>query len=245
MVFQIITKPVLSSAANHSSRCIPTSTSTRSTIRMLSTSLVAAYPHSTTSRQQQLHPQNTSSQTAMPKPFSDIPKTKTTLGLNIDLIRKPSQLVEYLEKSCRELGSIFKLAGTPGLPEMVCIVDPKDVETVYRSGDTHYPQRQEFPDFKKALQELGLPIGLFFQYVCQNNVSTEWFPLYRNGEEWHKHRIPISKFIMMPRKMAEYHEPFNQVSMDYLTLVRRQRSEDAMLLDVTSSLSKWSLECEL
>ena len=133
---------------------------------MLSTSSVATSPQSTTRKQQ---PQS-ARPTATPRPFSDIPKTKTTLGLNIHLITKPSQLVDYLEKSCRELGFIFKLAGTPGLPESVCVVDPKDVETVYRNGDMHYPQRQEIPDFKRALKELDKPIGLFFQYVSQNQA---------------------------------------------------------------------------
>ena len=99
------------------------------------------------------------------KSYDDIPKTKTTLGLNVDLLKQPSQLADYMEKSARKLGPIFKLSGMPGLPEMLCVVDPKDVETVYRVGDKDYPKRMEFPDIKRAFEELDQPIGLFFQCV--------------------------------------------------------------------------------
>ena len=54
--------------------------------------------------------------------------------------------------------------------------------------------------------------------------------------------MPVSKFILMPRKMAEYYVPFNRVALDYIQLICRQKSGDDVVLDVTSSLSKWSLE---
>ena len=68
--------------------------------------------------------------------------------------------------------------------------------------------------------------------------------LCRDGEEWHRNRKPISKFIMMPRKMAEYYKPFNDVASDYVDLIRVQRQEDNLLRDLTLSLNKWSMECE-
>ena len=68
--------------------------------------------------------------------------------------------------------------------------------------------------------------------------------IFRNGEDWYRQRIPVSKFILMPRKMAEYHVPFNQVTLDYIKLLRKQRHEDDMFSDVSASLNKWSLECK-
>ena len=56
--------------------------------------------------------------------------------------------------------------------------------------------------------------------------------------------MPISKFIMMPRKMAEYYRPFNEVAFDFMKLIRRKRNEDNLLSDVVFSLNKWSLECK-
>ena len=49
----------------------------------------------------------------------------------------------------------------------------------------------------------------------------------------------------MPRKMAEFHEAFNHVALDYINLVRSQRNQDHLLLDVLGSLNMWSLECML
>ena len=54
----------------------------------------------------------------------------------------------------------------------------------------------------------------------------------------------MSKFILMPRKMAEYHVPFNQVVLDYIKLIRRERQGDDVFMDLTASLNKWSLECK-
>ena len=56
--------------------------------------------------------------------------------------------------------------------------------------------------------------------------------------------MPISKFIMMPRKMAEYHQPFNDVVFDFMKLVRSKRGKDDSFSDVVLLLNKWSLECK-
>ena len=56
--------------------------------------------------------------------------------------------------------------------------------------------------------------------------------------------MPISKFILMPRKMAEYHGPFNEVTSDLISLIRNQRTEDNVFADTTTSLKKWSFECK-
>lgn len=50
-----------------------------------------------------------------PRAYSEIPKCKTILGLNLAMMKDPSRLVDYMEQQVRELGFIFKLVGAPGL----------------------------------------------------------------------------------------------------------------------------------
>jgi len=54
-----------------------------------------------------------------PKPYSAIPKVKTTFGLNIEMLREPHRAADYFERSFHELGFIFKQDVVPGLPETV------------------------------------------------------------------------------------------------------------------------------
>ena len=68
--------------------------------------------------------------------------------------------------------------------------------------------------------------------------------MYRNGKEWHKQRSPISKFMAVPRKVAEYYEPFNEVTDDLIKSIRRSRTDTGMLVDASSYLHKWAFECE-
>ena len=85
------------------------------------------------------------------------------LGLNIDMLKNPSQMADYMERTTKELGHIFKLPGLPAMPEFVCVVDPADVETVFRTGDTDYPMRFPFQDWVRARKELNQPSGMFLE----------------------------------------------------------------------------------
>ena len=121
--------------------------------------------HSSTSlphHQQQSSTSESSGQSAeTTRPFSEIPKTKTTLGLNLEIMRDPSNVADHLTKAAHELGHIFRVVGTPGLPPMVCVVDPEDVATVFRVGDKDYPQRFRFEVWERARNELDIPFGMF------------------------------------------------------------------------------------
>ena len=97
------------------------------------------------------------------KPWSEIPKTRTTLGLNTKLMKNPFKMIEYLQEQNKSLGPVFRLTGTPGMPETVCAMNPEDVESVYRAGDTSYPQGFPFDLWKDARKELNQPLGMFFE----------------------------------------------------------------------------------
>ncbi len=65
------------------------------------------------------------------------------------------------------------------------------------------------------------------------------------GEEWHKMRSPMSKFMMVPRKVAEYHEDFNNITQDLIKNIEMKKDpQSALLSDVPSLLFNWSFECE-
>lgn len=79
----------------------------------------------------------------------------------MELIQNPFKVVDFFRKQTAELGPIFKFVGTPGLPPMVCVVDPKDVEAVFRAGDTGYPERILIEVWRDSLKELNAPPGVF------------------------------------------------------------------------------------
>lgn len=97
------------------------------------------------------------------RPYSEIPTPKTFLSVSWDLIRDPKRLADNLEKRTKVLGKIFKEKGIPSLPEMVFILDPKDVEKVYRTGDRGYPSRVTISEWIQVHAELKLPIGMFLE----------------------------------------------------------------------------------
>ena len=102
-------------------------------------------------------------QLANAKPWSEIPKTKTTLGVNTELMKNPFKMIEYLQEQNKSLGPVFRLTGTPGMPETVCAMNLEDVESVYRAGDTSYPRGFLFAMLIDARKELNQPLGMIFE----------------------------------------------------------------------------------
>ena len=55
----------------------------------------------------------------------------------------------------------------------------------------------------------------------------------------------MSKFIMVPRKVAEYHDGFNDISLDLLKNFEMKKDpQTGLLTNVPSLLFNWSFECE-
>ena len=75
---------------------------------------------------------------------------------------------------------------------------------------------------------------LYYRVIC-----------FRQGEEWQKARSPMSKFMMVPRKVAEYHDGFNDITLDLLKNFEMKKDpQTGLLTDVPSLLFNWSFECE-
>jgi hypothetical protein len=68
--------------------------------------------------------------------------------------------------------------------------------------------------------------------------------MYREGEQWVSQRKPMSKFMMVPRKLGEYHEAFNEVALDLVKALKKERGKEDMLLDVPRTMNRWAFECK-
>ena len=95
---------------------------------------------------------------AAPKPFQDIPKPKgyPLIGTALDYRNDKYTFHRVIEKRLAKFGPIYREKMFPGLPEQVVVVDPKDVEAVFRS-DSEWPMRPEGGDiFLQMLKDSGL-----------------------------------------------------------------------------------------
>lgn len=55
----------------------------------------------------------------------------------------------------------------------------------------------------------------------------------------------MSKFAMVPRKAAEFHEDFNAITLDLLKKLQQQKNpETKVVSDVADLLFQWSFECK-
>ena len=72
-----------------------------------------------------------------------------------------------------------------------------------------------------------------------------YFFLFSEGEEWHRQRVPMSKFAMVPQNVAKFHKEFNAIVVDLLKKIWQQRDPNTQVIsDVPNLLCKWSFECE-
>ena len=133
------------------------------TLRPLSISSHIAWPHSSTPTSKSQAAPFKNEEGGAPRPFSEIPKTKTVLGLNLEVMKDPYRVTDYVEKMVHELGHIFIITGTPGLPSVLTVVDPKDIEKVYRLGDQDYPKRFPFDMWKQIREDRKVPYGIFLE----------------------------------------------------------------------------------
>ncbi len=97
------------------------------------------------------------------RPFKEIPKTKCFLGVNWEFMKDSKKLVEYVSKQVEQYGTIFRDKPFPGFPELLYVVDPTDIEKVFRVGDKGYPKRLPIKFWYHIRDELKLPYGLFFE----------------------------------------------------------------------------------
>ena len=75
-------------------------------------------------------------------------------------------------------------------------------------------------------------------------ISVKCIYFYRSDEKWLSQRVPISKYIMMPQRMADYWIAFNEVSLDLVKYVQNHRDERNRIQNTVAIMKKWALECK-
>ena len=103
-------------------------------------------------------------QAAEPKPFSEIPAAKgwPLLGTFMDY-GKPDTLnktYRVMQQRVKKLGWIYREKLPLTLPEMLVVVDPDDVQTVFRA-DGKWPSRITLDAWVEATRQADVPPGIF------------------------------------------------------------------------------------
>lgn len=174
-------------------------------------------------------PQPEASESAPVRPFDQIPKAKgyPVIGTVLDYLTVKFKLQKVFKQRVEKYGLIYREKLFPGLPEQVIVFDPEDVKTVFRA-DGKWPNRPEGGEiFRKLRQESFESMGV----------------LFGQGEQWHRNRQPMSKFIMVPRKVGEYHEDFNRITQDLMKLIEQKKDPQTQVVsDVNKLHFRWSFE---
>ena len=69
--------------------------------------------------------------------------------------RDPLRIHKVVARRVTEYGRLYKEKMAPGLPEMVFVCDPDDVETVFR-GSGKYPQRLPMDFLRISREQLNI-----------------------------------------------------------------------------------------
>ena len=99
-----------------------------------------------------------------PKPFSEVPAAKgwPLLGTFMDY-GKPDTLnktYRVMQQRVKKLGWIYREKPLPTLPEMLIVVDPDDVQTVFRA-DGKWPSRITLDAWVESTRQADVPPGIF------------------------------------------------------------------------------------
>lgn len=99
------------------------------------------------------------------KPYEEIPTPKRIPLLKISrdfakVAKNPFQVVNFIKERVEEFGTIYREKVSPGLPEFLFVLDPKDIEKVFRA-DGKYPRRFSITEWIEARKKTGIPVGIF------------------------------------------------------------------------------------
>lgn len=98
-----------------------------------------------------------------PKPFRDIPGPRgyPLIGTALDYAGKNMLKIHAIMRNRYDkYGPIYREKLFPGMPEQVVILDPDDVEKVFRA-DGEWPNRPEGGEvFRRVRKEAGLDMGI-------------------------------------------------------------------------------------
>ncbi|XP_078592495.1 cytochrome P450 10-like [Branchiostoma floridae x Branchiostoma japonicum] len=172
------------------------------------------------------------------RPFHDIPGPKglpiigslweyTFLG-KLD----PRRFDEVLWNRYQEYGKIYKEdLGPRGT--FVRIADPGDIETVYRN-EGRYPHRPSFPLVRESMEAAG-------QELLKHRARSE-SSFNGQGLEWYRTRSAVNRTLLRRSGVALFHPTLNEISDDFLALLKRSLDENNTVPDITWQIRRYNTE---
>ena len=84
------------------------------------------------------------------------------LGTTLDYLRLKDKAHTLFFDRAKKYGNIYKEKLFTGMPTVVNICDPADIEVLFRA-DGKYPNRNEIAFFYEVRDALGIPYGLLLR----------------------------------------------------------------------------------
>ncbi|XP_070561087.1 probable cytochrome P450 49a1 [Ptychodera flava] len=166
---------------------------------------------------------------SQPRPFEEIPKPRflPIVGTLLDYTALGPYSIEKMLDACvdryRKFGKIW--IESFGTKATVNIIDPADVEVMFKH-DGRMPERPSLEPLVKAREMYKRSIGVA-------NLQ---------GKEWRRIRSGVQSFVMRPKSVAQYIPDLDDVSKDFIALMKELRNEDGEIPDFQNEIYKWALE---
>ncbi|XP_059608192.1 probable cytochrome P450 12b2, mitochondrial [Phlebotomus argentipes] len=131
----------------------------------------------------------------------------------------------------QEYGPIYKLKGAFGKRDMVCVSDPKDFATIYRT-EGKFPLRRSFESvmhYRMVENKHKFPVTMGL--------------LSEQGEGWSDFRSKVNSVMMKPQVSKGYVSYTDEVSSDFVRKLHKMRdSNQETPADLIYHLNTWAFE---
>ncbi|XP_070561093.1 probable cytochrome P450 301a1, mitochondrial isoform X3 [Ptychodera flava] len=112
-----------------------------------------------------------------------------------------------------------------GTQAMVNIIDPADAEVMFKH-DGRTPERP-------SLDPIVMSREMYKRSVGVANLQ---------GEDWRRLRRSVQSFMMKPKCIARFVPDLDDISKDFIVLMKELRNEDGEIPDFQNEIYKWALE---
>ena len=68
---------------------------------------------------------------------------------------------------------------------------------------------------------------------------------HRQGEEWYRHRVVLSKKLLRPKEVTEFCGDMSLVADDFIKRMAKVQLPDHSIHKFEYEVFKWALECKL
>ncbi|XP_037032129.1 probable cytochrome P450 12b2, mitochondrial [Bradysia coprophila] len=140
-------------------------------------------------------------------------------------------IIDMMKGLNKDYGSIMKLPGILGKPDMVVTFDPKYSVIIFRN-EGHWPIRRGIDTFEYYRKKIRPDI-----FQKSSGLVND------HGESWANLRTAANPIMMKPKLVRAYIPDIDTVAKDFIRRVTTIRDENnEMPDDFQNELNKWSLE---